>query len=131
MTKNEKEALDADDNSSIAEGVIAEAYARKQNSKSARPQRYGLILNRARGAEKARRKKLADFRAFLDNYQAGDPNAAEDERIKGTIVRIYTARGTSPYDMVMWLLHQRELEDRGLFHLLPEREQGSIEGDSL
>jgi hypothetical protein len=103
--------------------VTAGAYARKARGGSIGEQRLGLILSRSRGSERMRRKKLADFQAFLNAYQASQQTEAIDLKIKGLMTKIYQAGKNTPFDMVMWLLHEEELENRGLYHLLPDKEE--------
>ncbi len=131
MKKVDYEGFDVEANSRLAEEVMADAYARKRKSKSLKPESLNRTLKQANGAEVVRRRKLDYFSAFLDAFQARGPSVEEEDQIRSTLLGIYAARGKSPYDMAMWLLRQRELEDRGLFHLLPDTEQGNIEGASL
>lgn len=113
-----------ENNTQVALELMNEALERKTKSGSERPQSIRRIISKAEHTRAYRRQKLEEFRTYLDDYEARPVESLERQEAENTLrcglENIHGCGVKSPDDRAMYLLHEQEMEQRGLEHLLPQ-----------
>jgi hypothetical protein len=110
------------ENLKVALGVMREAAARKSASGTDSPEVPSRIRGQAKQNEKYRQRKLDSFRTALDELErTNDPEL--NASIRRGLANAYNHRTDNPNQMANWLLHEAELERRGLLGLVEQEKK--------